>query len=281
MVPRHSSPKDIPMAKKNNGLASVLTLLPWWAHILLAAIAYVLVSRVMPAMLGDGTFAPLIAAPLNFLGIIVAAVFILSAGYSFVAARRKRRLLDRQTSLDSIRALSWREFEELVAEAYRRDGYRVLENDQPGPDGGVDIRLRKDGARHLVQCKNWRNRSIGVRIVREIYGVLAAENAQQAVVVCSGGFTQDARQFAYGKPIQLVDGEALLILIQGVQRGDDGVLDPPAPAAAAPVRAPAVCPKCGGRLVERTATRGKNAGNRFLGCETFPRCRHTENLPDE
>ncbi|MDD4923266.1 MAG: NERD domain-containing protein [Dehalococcoidales bacterium] len=34
------------------------------------------------------------------------------------------------------------------------------------------------------------------------------------------------------------------------------------------------CPRCGGKLVERIATRGKNVGNTFLGCENFPKCRY-------
>jgi len=51
--------------------------------------------------------------------------------------------------------LSWKEFEELVAEAYRRMGYRVIENHGSGPDGGVDIRLEKNSHLHLVQCKQW------------------------------------------------------------------------------------------------------------------------------
>ena len=35
-----------------------------------------------------------------------------------------------------------------------------------------------------------------------------------------------------------------------------------------------VCPKCGGQLVERVAKQGKNAGNKFLGCSNFPKCRY-------
>lgn len=40
-----------------------------------------------------------------------------------------------------------------------------------------------------------------------------------------------------------------------------------------------VCPQCGARLVLRTARRGENAGNKFWGCSSFPKCRFTENLP--
>ena len=268
------------MPKKKTDPLSLLTLLPWWANLLLAPLAYVFLSRLVPAVLEDNPFAPVFAPVFGFLSIAIAAIFILAAAVSYFAALRKRRLLDRQTGLDSIRTLSWREFEELVAEAYRRDGYRVLENEGAGPDGGVDIRLRRDGALHLVQCKNWRSRRVGVRVVREVYGVLAAERAQQAVIVCSGDFTEDARRFAAGKPIRLVAGEDLLALVQGVRPAEDRAVPSSDPDRSNRSDSAPACPRCGGRLVVRTAKRGDRAGGRFLGCETFPRYRHTEDLPN-
>ncbi len=269
------------MANKNADLVRLLTLLPWWVNLALAPLAYLLASRAGPAMLADDTFAPILSPVFAVLGFAFAAFFVIAALVSFVSSIRKRRLLDRQTDLHSIRALPWRQFEELVAEAFRRDGYRVVENDQPGPDGGVDIRLHKDGVRHLVQCKNWRSRRVGVRVVREVYGVLTAENAQQAFVVCSGDFTPDARRFAAGKPIRLVDGDALHAMVQGVRRPDGN--DRGSAAMVAPdtsADSASLCPKCGGQLVVRTARRGEFAGRRFLGCETYPNCRYTRNLPD-
>lgn len=38
-----------------------------------------------------------------------------------------------------------------------------------------------------------------------------------------------------------------------------------------------VCPRCGGELVLRTATRGVNVGNQFYGCSNYPRCRYIKN----
>ncbi len=49
-------------------------------------------------------------------------------------------------------ALSRREFAVLAAEVYRRQGYRV-EATSDREDGGVDIVLRRDGARYVVRCK--------------------------------------------------------------------------------------------------------------------------------
>lgn len=35
-----------------------------------------------------------------------------------------------------------------------------------------------------------------------------------------------------------------------------------------------ICPRCGAKLVKRTAKKGVNAGNKFWGCSAFPRCRY-------
>lgn len=39
-----------------------------------------------------------------------------------------------------------------------------------------------------------------------------------------------------------------------------------------------VCPRCGSPLVVRVARRGHNAGQRFLGCTAYPRCRYARSL---
>jgi len=39
-----------------------------------------------------------------------------------------------------------------------------------------------------------------------------------------------------------------------------------------------VCPRCGGKLVVRTAAKGNRKGKRFLGCSNYPKCRYTENF---
>ncbi|MFP3449609.1 restriction endonuclease, partial [Pseudomonas sp. SIMBA_067] len=55
--------------------------------------------------------------------------------------------------------MSWREFERLVGEAYRRLGYVVNVVGQGGADGGVDLVLIRPREKILVQCKQWRANS--------------------------------------------------------------------------------------------------------------------------
>ena len=39
------------------------------------------------------------------------------------------------------------------------------------------------------------------------------------------------------------------------------------------------CPNCGSNLVERTVKKGENVGSKFLGCEDYPKCRFSRDIP--
>jgi restriction system protein len=161
--------------------------------------------------------------------------------------------------------LPWKDFELLVSEAYRRQGYTVQENVGGGSDGGIDLVLSKDGNRSLIQCKNWKSSKVGVTTVRELFGVMTAEGASGGIVVCSGEYTNEAIEFAKGKPITLIDGSALSRLIGDVQKS---------PRIQPVVNEPS-CPVCRSPMVLRTAKRGKNSGSSFWGCSRYPKCRGT------
>lgn len=214
------------MPRKNEGLLFELSLLLWWVSATIAAVAFVGIAYVFPSVSIESplwAFAKPLQSNATYFGIAVGAVFLLPAAVSYAERIRKKRLLDRQQDLESIRDLPWRRFEELVAEAFRRDGYAVIENARAGADAGVDIRLRIGGESYLVQCKNWRTQRIGVATVREMFGVLVAESAREVFAVCSGTFTADAVRFAKGKPIHLVDGDALMEMVARVRRDDSNI----------------------------------------------------------
>jgi len=142
------------------------------------------------------------------LGIAVAAASFLIRSRS--GALYKRTQADPATALASMR---WGDFERLVGEAFRLRGYAVTGFGGRGPDGGVDLGLSKNGQRFLVQCKHWRNRQVGVTVVRELNGVMAAQRAHGGFVVTGGRFSREAREFARGTKIELIDGKALERLI--------------------------------------------------------------------
>lgn len=161
---------------------------------------------------------------------------------------------------------SWRGFERLVAAAYRRDGFQVEETETPGPDGGIDLILRKGGKRQLVQCKYWHRDQVGVKIVRELFGVMTAERAHYAVIITTSSFTRDAKVFALGKPIYLMGARDTEQFLKGIDPAEFQV----------PMPDHESCPLCGeGVLVHRRATRGKHMGRLFVGCSEYPACEYT------
>jgi restriction system protein len=180
---------------------------------------------------------------------------------------------------DVLDGMSWQEFERLVGEAFRLQGYAVTETGGGGADGGVDLVLTKGGEKFLVQCKQWRAFRVGVDVVRELFGVMAARGATGGFVVTSGRFTDEAASFASGRNVRLVDGPKLRGLIQqaAAARARDGSAAPRQQASAPLPQAPAspACPICSSPMVRRVARRGANANSEFWGCTTYPKCRGT------
>ena len=133
--------------------------------------------------------------------------------------KQRQHLLNSRSDIDSIRDLSWADFELLIGEAFRRRGYSVEERGGGGADGGVDLVLHMGGEKILVQCKQWKSRQMGVNVVRELYGVMVHEKAARAIVAISCEFTQEAKGFARGKPLERLNGPALYRLVSQVQAG--------------------------------------------------------------
>lgn len=73
---------------------------------------------------------------------------------SFVGRRRRRELLLHVTiggaPAAAIDSMSWQDFELLVAEGFRLQGFAVAEQGGASADGGVDMELTKDGEKWLV-----------------------------------------------------------------------------------------------------------------------------------
>jgi restriction system protein len=208
---------------------------------------------------------------------IALGIFVAFAAISAVHRVRREKLVDQQTGLDSLRHTPWKDFEYLVAESFHRQGYATDYSLDEGPDGGVDIVLKKKGRMSLVQCKRWKNGSVGVAVVREMLGILHARQAHEVFIITTGGFTAEAHAFAKGNPISLIDGARLwnmVVAVQAVSIPAKAV--PPPSATAAPE-----CPQCGGEMVRRTAKQGPTTGTDFWGCPRYPSCRGTVSIHAE
>ena len=200
-------------------LFEVVACLPWWIGLTLAGMSYVglhylAVREVVPSSIIMAILRG-VSIPLQY---IIPVGLILSAGISLWRSQNKSSLalVAGEKGTEFIRGLSWKNFEKLIAEVFERQGYSVVHTGKDGPDGGVDVELRKDGELFLVQCKQWKAYKVSVQVARELMGVMASRGAVGGFVVTSGVFTKEAESFAKGTNVQLIDGSALQAMICGL-----------------------------------------------------------------
>jgi restriction system protein len=275
-------------------LVFIASRLPWWVSLLLAVLSGVILHRYAispPPVVKDPTqFADALTGQV-FRSIALFAQYLIPAAFMFgaigsVFGRMRRRKLHESVATatqpgKTLNGISWREFELVVGEAFRRQGFTVTETGGNGPDGGVDLILHRQGEKHLVQCKQWRATKVGVTVIREFFGVMAAEGAAGGFVVTAGQFTKEARDFANGRGIRLVEGEELSrwIAVKANTRTEPPINNALRPTPSInPQPSFPTCPLCQSPMVKRVAKRGANAGKNFWGCKNFPTCKNTMDI---
>jgi HJR/Mrr/RecB family endonuclease len=99
---------------------------------------------------------------------------------------------------EKMKTMDRRRFEELIAEVFAGFGYQV-ELTKQTRDGGRDIiavKRREVETRYLIECKRPDpGHVIGVRPVRELFGVKQDEGATKAILATTAYFSRDALLF--------------------------------------------------------------------------------------
>ena len=305
MARRKRSKKDDP---------PILALLdaPWQANVALAAVVFVVMRWLIPAL----AHTPLLTAfgsMASGFAPIAALFFLLAAGVAYVRNKARAPASPAQKSyefaypstepstpdesfsrlrivegkaasaseqtaeadkaarteawtLELLRTLEWKRFELLCAEYFRILGKRVETLDH-GADGGVDARVyatNSDVLEYAIQCKAWKS-MVGVKELRELFGVMVHESAGKGVFMATSSFSSDAKHFAgvHSDKLFLVDGEKFLVMLSKLP--DDKQKTLLAFATEGDYTTP-TCASCGTKLVLR------NNGH-FWGCSNYPRCK--------
>jgi len=205
--------------------------LPWWAGIVAALLSwmamYGVASHALPAAAQAESSLTMAVPVLRGLATagqyVLPAMFLAAAvlsawlhykhdkNYNDMGSERGRFLLQH---------LSWREFENLVGEFFRRKGFTVERRSGRLPEGGVDLVASIGEDRYLVQCKHWRVQRVGVAVVRDLCRIAESEGAAGIFVVTSGTFTDEARRFVEQNriAIELITGERLRQMIRGLDK---------------------------------------------------------------
>lgn len=107
------------------------------------------------------------------------------------------------------------QFEDLVEKLIQKMGF-ITKDRSRGGDGGIDIFAVNTEpileGNYIIQCKRY-SKPIAVSIVRDLYGVVHAKNANKGILITNSTFTQPSKDFAKGKQLELIDGEKLVRLL--------------------------------------------------------------------
>ena len=197
------------------------------------------------------------------------------------AARQQEKELSRYTTKSAIveawdkaflKSLEWKRYEEVCME------YLRIKNCHAnvtciGADGGIDIKISDSTGKVFAigQCKSW-NRPIGVSLIRELYGIMAADNVRHGIFLTTSEYSNDALAFAEGKNLLLINCEEFVSLVNSLDEISRARLDNLARSGDYQVP---TCVNCGVKMVKRKASKGKFAGREFWGCLNYPKCKIT------
>lgn len=200
------------------------------------------------------------------------------------------------------------EFEDAIAELFRRLGFTVIQTPR-SRDGGKDAILYRHGKKSLLECKRYAStQTVGRRDLQIFYAAMREEGAVGGYFVTTGTFTSTAREYAAIMNIKLIGYTSLPFLankaypvpadfsqasVMCCQCGDTITL----PVEILPANALCsnghtvtsnivtadlrvlregevpYCPECGApmRIVEWS--RGE-----FWGCSSYPKCEYSKPL---
>ena len=196
-------------------MLAFVTRISGWTAAAIAFGFYAGVGLALPLAAGMPSYALIY---FNVIGTVFAAVILLGWLLVRIAAGERRNLLEWTTDL---RRLNFKEFEWLVGEVFRREGWTVRETGRDdGPDGNIDLELIRNGKRSIVQCKRWTAQSVPVDEIRRFLGTLMREklSGSAGIFVTLSDFTDQARREAQQSEIVLIDNVDLFSLIEKVRR---------------------------------------------------------------
>jgi restriction system protein len=190
-----------------------------------------------------------------------------SIDQTLAADRKEPSIRPTRWSLELLRSLDWKRFEEVAAAYFRANHFRCV-TQAFGPDGGIDGTLFFGDLPDPVgifQCKAWTGQAVGVKPVRELLGVMIDQRVKRAYFLATGEYTPDAIALAAKHSIKLITGRDLLTAIAQMDAVTQAHLL--ALSTEGDYTTP-TCASCGEKMYRKTF----RTGTAWV-CHGFPRCK--------
>lgn len=201
-------------------LTESLAKYPWWAYVAVALVAFLALHAASLQSPPESSRAFDVSVPslwVTAAGIskwVVPIPLLIMAALSAFGRNRGIALHDAQAQdggLAALRAMTWQAFLPLLAEAFRAEGFVVVEVEAPeANEAGVDLILTAGAGTWCVLARPWRAPSVGAEPVAALHAAMRAHGASAGVLVATGHFLREAVEAAEPLHIELLGGEDLL-----------------------------------------------------------------------
>ena len=187
-----------------NSLFAYLLRSPWWISLLLAVALVLLALYALPAKYA-------------VYGLSCALPFVVIAVMAAWKQRDMPSAARVAATLETVSAMSWRDFSALMEAALQRDGYLVTRR-----EGAADFTLVKARRTVLMSCKRWKAATVGLEALRELDAERRAQEANEAIYVAIGKVSDNAQHFAAERRVRLMPATELARLLRLPKAGKVG-----------------------------------------------------------
>ena len=179
-----------------NSLFAILLRSPWWISLLIAAVF----AGASKALLPDDYWVFGAIGGFPFLGIGL---------YAFWQQMQAPSAGRTEAILKAVAAMGWREFADALEQGFTAQGYSVKRLDGP-----VDFALLREGRTTLVAAKRWKAARVGEEMLQTLHAARTAQDASACQYVTLGEPSANALRFAKQHHVQLVQADALALLLK-------------------------------------------------------------------
>jgi len=150
--------------------------------------------------------------------LLVIAVVLIAAAllWRWVQHSKFRRKATRSMGMPDLLQGTPEEFQEMVTQLFRSHGHQVKKARAQGNMDAYLVITTRNGQKWIAQTLRQRGR-IDDTPVRELEKVLRYEKASKGILVATGTFTGEARQWANANAIVLYDGDEFLKMFRNRQ----------------------------------------------------------------
>lgn len=210
----------------------------------------------------------------NILGLIIYIIilFIIIGVIKFILNhfREEKKLKELSYSgIKDIDQMDGFQFEFYLKALFKQLGYKTTVTKNSN-DYGADLILYKDNKKVVIQAKRYGyKKKVGINAIQQVYSAIPYYKADKAWIITNSQCSNNAIKLAEVCNVTLIDRKKLVIWINKINPN----------ITAKQVRKSIEpksrrCPNCKDILVKRTS---KN-NNDFLGCKSYPTCKHTESI---